>query len=286
MPNPTPGLIPIWIDPTLNLLQILVSFAGIVLGAWIIRWQLQKQHLNNVSHQQASFRDELNLKIFDSISERLLVAQSKLSAASMTIWPLGSRLEYHWKMKDTYLPNIDPMRERALQINDLNAEAHAAINELVFILERYQTPLPNFDVFRLAFNFHFREQLDAFAKLYDKVLQFLPFTIPPEMIEKGMPSSIQTNRPTPAEILEIKARCEIYFNVIQNQQGILFDLNVEAQNALLGNIFPIQAPTRKPLDQKIKVIVTSGPGYQMVKAFYQGKFDELEKSLFQPPMVS
>lgn len=245
---------------------VLVHSVGVLLGAGLILYQIRKQHRNTIEQKEKEFRDSLNLKIYETIAEKIFNAQSKINTVCVEAFSLGFNLEIYWVLRDQ---GVDlPMKSRGKELVALNFQAQEATNQLVFISDRHQFALPGFDIFRLVFSRHLNNHVEAFNALFNKVAVFLPTDVPLEQQRTGLSAVIQNNRPSPEVLVEIKILASKYFDECGDLLSILQDLSVETQNRLVGPIFntKVEWPKKKA---SMKRIVTSGNDYKEVRAYYE-----------------
>jgi hypothetical protein len=211
---------------------------------------VRKQLKTQTARQSEQARDELFLKIYDSLSEEIQACQRKLSEVSIKILTCPGRIDSYWMQKNEFgLQKPSPISDRSESLSEISFEFHSALIRVMSIIERYQIIFPNqrlFKAFKSALFMQSRAQADAFDPFWKDVRKFLPTDVPQEEQATFGVAVLEPQQPTKEEIEGIHKLAEAHLDVCTQMTGCLIDLLHEAQNNLLGHLFQRQLPPRIP----------------------------------------
>ena len=234
----------------------LVTLFGIVLGFIGVLWRLGKQHesalkvqeeqhQNTLAAQQERTRDRLHLEIYREIAEAIASCSGALTEFGIYILMFPSSLKIRIKYSTATRDHGqgDYTRER---FSELKGKASEGMLHVMAIMEKYEIALPGFGTFKERLGTQSCKFLNANDKLYGKIALLISWegpnqhNISPPLFpdEKGL-----------AELDKITKEI---FHIQTEIQAVLWDLRIESQNHLLGNLFENRVPPRMPSDATIE----------------------------------
>jgi hypothetical protein len=254
-----------------DLATILVNILGIVAGAWVVIWQMGRQHQSSLQLQRENQQDALKLSIYQDLSIAISAAQEAQADSAGFVTGLRADLITYWSVKDAgFVPG--PLERRASEFQTKHSLATSKTIELIVLLERFEVVNPNWSIFRTAFSSALDDLGMAQIKLFQSLLTFLPIEKTED--EKDLESPRIIHLPVPSLQKfdrEIKPLVDQYSEVSMNLTNYIYDLRVESQNTLLGNLFDGRAQKRKPLDPKYVVISTAPADMQRLEEYFNKK---------------
>ncbi len=237
-------------DATIELLR--EPIVGIVVGTLLIVWQVQKGYRQSLDLQRENAREKLKLEIYQDLNDLIKTAESASVSISHSVRFAPVNLRQIQEGSE-YLKSSLIL---ANEIVNQHSAASDAYLDLISFLESYEIVHPAMKTFRLAFN----SGLDGVSNVYPDLIM-LAFRFLPQISTTANSQSerpILKPAPTIADLSRFDVVSEQYLDAEGDLQGYLFDLRVEAQNLLLGDLFQSKVPTRKPEDDSI-VVVSSDP---------------------------
>jgi hypothetical protein len=205
--------------------------------------QIQKTHRGNISAQREHLRNELRVSLYEK-------ASGVFQNASITIGRAETTIRSAVMSLDMMAKGV-PLAPRTTVQDTI--EAHSglsdAVSQVLRTLEQYEIAFSRFQSFRREFSESHQAALNAHVPLFAKLSGF----IPSEHQESGKvlgPRAI----PTKDDVKDLKALADTYLAAAGDLQGYIIDLQIEAQNELLGELFEHQLPPRAPGDESVKVL--------------------------------
>lgn len=222
----------------------IITAASLILGVLLAYLQVQKNHAAALTLQEAHLRNELKLRLYDRVSERFSTCSSLLSKAQFVHTGIFSAWHMRVRQGFSVVPQQLP--------SELTETAHAgaaSVNAVLEIVEHYEIAFPRFETIRRELSEKHRELLAAQTALWSAIMIFLPFTeatTGAKVGPLGFPAEIQ--------LTEFESLHSKYQDICNDISGYMIDLQVEAQNELLGELFGRTVPPRSPLDPVHKVL--------------------------------
>lgn len=219
-----------WIEPVLTSLSILV-------GAGIIIWQ-----------QRAANQAELKLKLFEELRIGLNGASTAVTTVGMFAMTAPLHIDAFQKQRGAGLsPGVPTMRVAKLM--ELHEKAVRQTLELTVLIEAHEIVSEHFELFRHALVCAMRDVGDAYAEL----LPITFFAYPADL-----PAAADPFVPvlTPTQFAKLKKHSDMYWEAMSEIGCYVHDIQVEAQNVLLGGMFSRRVPSRKPTDPLYRVLRT------------------------------
>ena len=151
---------------------------------------------------------------------------------------------------------VKPKRllERSSDYIDYHSSFSKSVIELVYILEKYVITDRIFEIFNMALQSSSYELEKTFQPLNKSLLKLLPVDVPEEKQQSLGTNVIVPQKVSDQDLVELQNHLDSYNNKLGDLCCYLHDLQVEAQNILLGGIFDNKVSPRKPKDKKIIVV--------------------------------
>ena len=275
-PAPTPNVV-IEAPPTPNvtivqpteaswwkLVDPLITLAGIVLAAWLIIWQMGRQHRDSLALQKENSRAEIRTKIYAELQAQVSIASAAELVASsyVRMIPL-SLINYRDQVRMGIVNAAGPpiVRERVAEFASLNNEMSNEVIGLISIFENYSIAVPEFEVFQHALNSAMHDVRKAFSALHSVLLVRLPVNLRQHLPAEFQDIPNADHVPAPPndeELAEVQQLLDAYISSADDIGSYLSDLVVESQNTLLKDLYPDrQVPIREPIDPRLKVITSA-----------------------------
>jgi hypothetical protein len=227
-----------------------LTFAGLIVAAMTVGWQLRRQHKSSLLLQKSNYRETLKLQIYQALIQKIDKLSDAQIDAGMYAFGIPYVVEnYQRELAAGYNPLI--IKQRAPKFSELHFRACSEIAELLIELESWAIAFPKTQVFRVALNAAIYDARETFQPLYTALLKTLPMD-PPD----GAATKEQILHPplAPGELSTLMNLANAYKEAMDEIGCYVYDLKIEAQNNLLSELFECKAPLRQPLDPRFKVI--------------------------------
>ena len=255
--------------------QLGVTLVGIVIAAFMIVWQMGKQHRSSLDLQKENTRAELRAEIYSTLIDSINQATSVYLKASSYVRFLPASLKIY---RDHVRLGMHPLpvKERSEEIHRQNYEMTNSVIRLLSIFESYAIAVPEFGVFQDAFNSAIHDVGEAFDPLFQGTLRILPVDAPAaqdacRVVNEQGPLPAHVIAPlTDNEFQELDQLVERYLDAAGDIACYIYDLRVEAQSALLSDLYPNQrAPRREPRDPIYRVVTVENA--EELKAYFRNE---------------
>ena len=239
-------------------LDSIVNIVGIVIGAMLLVWQMGRQHKNNLKLQKENFRDELKLEIYQKLGEKISLASDKrIKISTMARTTAISLDSYFFMLSSGVQPK--PVPERVQNFHDGYRLLTDSILSLIYMLEDYEIANNSFRIFNMAIQSCNHDLDKSYMALHAALLNLLPIDVAENQQEKVGTDVIIPKGQTKEAILNLKDLSDSFNEKTMDLGCYLYDLQVEAQNTLLGGLFEQRRATRKPTDPRYVVISAKDP---------------------------
>lgn len=239
-------------------LDSILTIVGIVIGAILLVWQMGRQHKNNLKLQKENFRDKLKLEIYQKLGEKISRASDKSSKigtmARTTVISLDS---YLFMLSSGAQPK--PVPERVQNFHDCYRLLTDSILSLIYMIEDYEIANKSFRIFNMAIQSCSHDLDKAYMALHVALLKLLPIDVAENQQEKVGTDVIIPKGQTKEAISNLKELSDSFNEKTMDLGCYLYDLQVEAQNTLLGGLFEQRRAARKPTDPRYVVISAKDP---------------------------
>lgn len=243
----------------------LITVLGIIIGAGIIVFQLNRQHKNTIEVQKENYREQLRLKIYQEFYTCLESANDKTCDASMYAFLIASNFEGYLHQITSSI-NPPPVKARGNEFSDLHFTANNSIISLIMLIEKHVIVSPELEVFKLAFNSASYNISEAFRPLYSFLLGILPMDA---VNASGIPVAMNVISPTPSQMSELDGLIKPYKEAHDELASYLYDLNIELQKIFLSRLFTSKVEIRQPIDPSFKVITTEPTDIEILKQYFK-----------------
>ena len=267
-----PSIPPDWFDPTIiSIVGVIIQLAAIVVGVWIIFLQVKRNHQSSLYLQKRNFQEELHLKIFNKISEKIESASNAINSSISDVHGLPGSIKLFWDIRIKENINIKPYMKRSNEIITSHRSTQNSVFKLVSIIESHEIAFPSFRIFIDMICYQNKVCADEFNKFFDEVLPYLPIDVKVKNQKILGTDVIKPRKPTTKILKKIRCLADVYMRECLTLQSYIYDLNIEGQNFLLGNLFDNRIPVRKPQDPKLMVITTDQKNVQELEKYLKKK---------------
>lgn len=232
-----------------------LTLIGIIVGVVIVAWQQGRQHRSSLKLQRDNAREELKLKIYEILNERVKQLGHCIMSASTYAFMIPLSIKSYQRQL-TYGIAVPQPKERALELNSLHNEAVASLIRVLEEFEAWSIAFPGFKLFQAALNSANHDAREAFNQLFPSLLRSLPVD-PPDDAPPNMPRPLAGPIIDEKQLQDLEVLIGKYKKTMDVMVSYVIDLRVEAQNNLLSGLFEHRVSGREPLDPTMKVISTS-----------------------------
>lgn len=221
----------------------ILTVGGLILGVLVAFWKIQQTHKANIQAQEAHLRNQLKVRIYEHSTSTFEHASDLLGKSRADTEATISSL----RMKATGYP-FSPAKTWQ-ELTDAHNGALRAVTAVLLKLEQYEIAFARSGSIRRGLSEGHRTLLEAFGKLSSKLAVYLPNTHP----DTGAalpPIKVLKKEDLP----ELEQLHEGYRDICGDMVCYIIDLQIEAQNELLGSLFDHTLPPRHPKDPDVKVL--------------------------------
>jgi hypothetical protein len=242
-------------DPKINW-ATLIQLVAFVVGIGVVWFQLNKQRQLQKENHLIQARREIYREITDRME------QASPAGVSITLDLLVGLLEKAKNKRDeTGIYRPPPMRVEGI-VDDFK-QVQSRLFGVTGTIEKYEIVSVNQPLFRRALVAKITELSDSFMPII--------FLLPYLLISKdGINDPGNLLIPNEEERSDIQEKIDQFKEIASDIDGFLYDVQVEAQNVLLGALFERKLETRKPLDNSLLVLTSQDPQeLSKVRAYVQ-----------------
>ena len=250
----------------------LIYLFGIFVSAFLIIWQIDRQHKNNFKLQRGNNREKLRLEIYKDYRKTISRASNKIVSASTNAIIIVTHFNIFVNQVSRGIPHM-PISNREPAFHEVHFAAINSITDLIIILEEYEIINPNLEIFRIAFSYASHCMSEAFKPFHLVLLEFLPYDVPLQDQSRLGTDVIIPKVPSKEDLKKISETAQPYIDAAMEAGCYVSDLAKEAQNIFIGSLFPHRLPPRKPIDPRHVVISTVPQEVAKLKKYF---FEETE----------
>jgi hypothetical protein len=246
--------------------SLVVALVTSLIGLRSIRMQLQRQSKDVQAQQRANTKAQLRLDAYKDI-QAALTKYSDVESPFVRIALI--RAELTGAIEAAKQGRQGPLRARFPQFAEKIDAFQNSLCELVFCLERYDSILPGFDIFKTALScalHDLRQRRGAFDAV---LLNWLPMDGKDHSGRSALLNAKVVTQETVDQFNKASLPLE---TAIRQAGGWVFDLGVEAQNFSLAEYADKVVPRRKPTDPNFFTVTIDPAERQELQA----KFDATE----------
>lgn len=226
-----------WLAP-----QAILSMLTLIVGFIVLGWQLQRQHRNAIEANRRQAQDRLKLELYSKIAER--IEATSIPFAELTVLPVAFVGELILRKNATSDRTTVPKSRHFEQLRQQQEAASRSVTALISALETHAIAMPEFGVFR--------ERLAEALRAVDVAVNDFAHAAFPLAGSYSVAPMRWPPTEEESKVLSQLANSAQGASVLLT--GVVWDLRVEAQNYLLGGLFPgRKVPPRVPGDSSIKV---------------------------------
>lgn len=245
-----------------------LTLLGLIIGVWVVVWQLGRQHTSSLQLQRDNTREELKLRIYEVLVQRVRELNRAVSEASIYAIMIPNHIElYQQQLAMGVSPR--PIGDRAPELGRLDGKANDALVRMIEEFEAWSVAFQGFQVFQMALNSANYDARESFRPLFNAAIRVLPID-PPDDAPANVPRPIIQPPLSEQQLNELRTLAGKYRAALEDVASYTFDLLIEVQNNLLSGLFQNPVSPREPLDKSHKV-VSSDPGTrdELVRYFEQ-----------------
>lgn len=224
-----------------------VAFGGsLVVGfiGWcVVRWQLNRQRVDAQSQHRANTKAQLRLDAYRDFQ----VALGRLYACDfpdVQIMLIRNQLENAINLSQHGYPI--QISARVMDFGKVLNAFMVAINDLTFFIERYESLLPGFDIFKTAFGCAMHDVRKHRPALDAVLVRWLPMD---GVDQDGHPITLNQRKIEPVALQEFDSATKPMSTALGQARVWVMDLAIDAQNFLLGDYADKPVSRRQPVDQ-------------------------------------
>ena len=242
----------------------LLTLFGIFVGAFVVVWQLGRQHKQAMELQKENAREQLRLQVYQEFAPVLVDASDKAINAGTYVALMAINM-HAYSVQCARGLKPAPLKERAIEFCRRHHDAANEIVKIIRLIEKYQVVTHDLEIFQLALNVASHDLRETFSPLYESMLAILPMDI----LTPNGTQAMNVICPTSQHIQDFETLTSAYVAAKDDFEGYLFDLNVELQNIFLSNLFNNRVLRRKPISPIVKVISTDKEAVDELRKYFE-----------------
>ncbi len=249
-----------WLSPAIQIVVTLMS-------TLVIIWQVNSQNRANFQLQQETIKNDLERTLHSQIEEKLVKLSNAQLKASSYAHKIYSALQSKCSLSKMGVEfNI---QEDCTKFAELNFKVSNCVNKLMLVIEQYEIIKPEIRIFITALNATVYDIYKPFNALHSEACKFIPIDIKYENVNQI--NFIKRPLPNIDELKKIERLAKNYNSVLLNIATVVYDLRIEIQNVLLGNLFKKKLNSREPGDPKYIVVKTDKKSLKKLKKYFYEK---------------
>lgn len=250
--------------------QSIVTLFGFVISAFMIIWQMKRQHKIGILLQKENMREVLRLKIYQTLDKQInKVIDAVISATTYLVF-LPTDIENNaYSLSKGVKPS--PLKQRAKDYTSKHQKISESIGNLFRAFGSYEIACPNFMIFKIALDSAKHDLQNVHRKLFNELLEILPIDVDEETSVKTGVRILDKPLPNEERCQKLKALIDQYNNSSHDILSYMHDLRVDAQNTLLDKLFDYKLAPRTPTDTKYKVITTEPENIKELKKYFENE---------------
>ena len=222
------------------IIAAVIGFAGII-------WQIGRQARHAVEQNRQNEATKLKLQIYQEILRSIDQASHPMAKLHVELLDLIAHLRALHDVRPARV--LNPPSQRFSEFSATTASASKAWGRLMQIVEQWVVIDPRLDIFREAFAASGHECSKA---SHSDLIPLLVRILPQDNPATGQPYPWQP--PSEQDLNALQPKVERVCELLTDRSAYLQDLQTEAQNLLVGDLFGNKAPPRKPPDPRRLVI--------------------------------
>jgi hypothetical protein len=234
----------------------LVTLSGIVVGALMIIWQLNRQHKDNLRLQRNNHKEELKLAVHRQISKDVRYAMEKWKAIQILIHSITRQYHNCLLSQESRDNTSAKLHTTVMDVQQAHRDAIHSITRLMGRLEECEIVDTNMKIFRLAFYSVIQITEEAYEEFLHAIFSYLPCDVPKKRQEQLGVDISDTMSPTQEDLQAVEKSPSHYSTALIECYCFISDLSRELQNILLGDLFDNKVPPREPPGSNCVVVTT------------------------------
>lgn len=250
-------------DILASLIGALATIAAGTLGVLVVVWQIGEQARIAISQNRDNEAVKLKLRVYEEVAEICKRASDAeiMLASFIRGFANNVRMIQTWQAQG--VPWSTP-RERFAKFQELSSDFANALNDAIFVTERWQVIDPRFDLFRYALNAAMHDVRELEKPYVPFIVQAMPMETPPDIA--GQTKLFPWRIP---DVERLSALTESLSDALGTCGAYIGDMQVEMQNQLIGDLFGHRVSPREPLDPRLIAIRLDR--YEALKTYFETK---------------
>lgn len=223
-----------------------LTILGLFVSVFMLNHQIRSSSESALSLDKVSRRNALNLDIYKGLTDRAEAVDQALSEL------ISYERQCCWQLNSyrSFLENgtAREMHGDPQKLLDLHGQLGTAVVVLIKEIERWESAVQNFDVFRYAFSSAHYDEMSSFHRVFPLAVRLLPGAVDP-VLRQAFHGAISDDL-----IGQFEAAFNAHFEASRDLSNFCFDLRVETQNALISHLFKRSVSRRVPEDPDVVVV--------------------------------
>ncbi len=227
-------------------LQSAVTLLAGVVGVLVVFVQIGRQARHAIAQNRHNEALKLKLEIYKETLRIHDEAQDREIALSsyVRLFPIAIA-----NARTLLVQGVTPTppTNRVPQLIELKTRADEGAIGIVILTEKWQIIDPRLEIFRTAINVAKYDVDEAWRHYFEFAMHAHPVESPQGNIFPWTPLN-------DADLKTLQRKSDGLLEALGVLGSFVYDLRVEMQNALLGELFPTPLPARNPIDPKYMVV--------------------------------
>lgn len=221
----------------------LLTAAGLILTVLLAYMQIQRNQAATIRAQETHLRNQLKVSLYEKAAAIFHESAQRVNDVNH----LTRSLLFTTKMIAQGYPFAHD--KTGQDLIEANAAAGKGLNNVLFLLEQYEMAFSRFAPFRREISDSHGRLMSTFNDLWTKLAKHVP------LVNSATGQVVgPLAKADEASLTELERLRKVFSSVCDDLMSYFIDLQIEAQNELLGGLFERQLPPRSPADPNVKVL--------------------------------
>ena len=243
----------------------LTTVGTATVGAYLVVWQIGKQARNAIQQNRHNEALKLKLEVYKNITEICRDASVAETRLSSYVRQFEIDVALFRQMHSDGLSWSIP-KARASTFLEKKRNLDEKTIELISITEKWQIIDPRIAIFRTAVNVAVHDIQTAFNEYFQVAMRIMPAELTAQP-QQG--SLFPWHPPNDQSAERLKRLGENLQQALMDLSSYIYDIEVEMQNLLLGELFENKVPARKPIDATLTVLRIDK--YEELTAYFENE---------------
>jgi hypothetical protein len=220
------------------------------LGAIGLIWQIGRQARSAIEQNKNNESLKLKLKIYEEIIVTCRDASNAVVSMSSYVRLFHTNVILFQQIAQQGLQAVIP-DARVPRLIEKKTAVDTAVIEIISLTERWQIIDPRIQIFRVATGAAKYDIDAAWQPYFNVALARMPHEIPGHAQQGTL---FPWQPPSEQDSQQLEKIGSDLIDALMILQGYIYDLQIEMQNLLLGELFDRRLPPREPVDPRIAII--------------------------------